>query len=254
MITAHPISGLPEVRPGDDLAALIETALAASEPPRTLDPGDVVVIAHKAVSKSEGRLVHLGDVTPGELAQRLAAEHGKDPRLVQVVLDESHRLVRAVRGVLICETHHGFICANAGVDASNVPGEDTVVMLPTDPDASARRVRARLHELTGVAPAVVITDSFGRAWRVGQCDVAIGAAGIQPIEDWRGRNDYDGREMRATVIAVADQLAAVADLARAKDAMQPVVIVSGAERHLIADGDGPGASALVRNPAEDLFR
>jgi coenzyme F420-0:L-glutamate ligase/coenzyme F420-1:gamma-L-glutamate ligase len=193
-------------------------------------------------------------VTPGDLAARIAAEHDKDPRLVQVVLDESHKLIRAARGVLISETHHGFVCANAGVDASNVPGEDTVVMLPTDPDASARRIRARLHELTGVAVGVVITDSFGRAWRVGQCDVAIGVAGLQPVEDWRGRTDYSGREMHATVIAVADQLAAVADLARAKDAMQPVVIVSGAGRHLLGDGDGPGGAALVRDPAEDLFR
>jgi coenzyme F420-0:L-glutamate ligase/coenzyme F420-1:gamma-L-glutamate ligase len=254
MITAHPIAGLPELQPGDDLAALVETALAAGDPPRTLDPTDVVVIAHKAVSKAEGRTANLNDVIPGELARQLAADHDKDPRLVQVVLDESHTLIRAVRGVLICETHHGFICANAGVDASNVPGEDTVVMLPTDPDHSARLLRHRLKELTGVAPGVVITDSFGRAWRVGQCDVAIGVAGLRPIEDWRGRPDYDGREMRATVIAVADQLAAVADLARAKDAMQPVVIVSGAGRHLLADDDGPGARVLIRDPAEDLFR
>jgi coenzyme F420-0:L-glutamate ligase/coenzyme F420-1:gamma-L-glutamate ligase len=254
VISAHPIPGLPELHPGDDLAALIETALASCEPPRSLHAADVVVIAHKAVSKVEGRVRQLPDVTPGELAKRLAAEHDKDPRLVQVVLDESRQLIRAVRGVLICETHHGFVCANAGVDASNVPGEDTVVMLPTDPDRSARTIRARLNELTGVAPAVVITDSFGRAWRVGQCDVAIGAAGLEPVEDWRGRNDYEGREMRATVIAVGDQLAAVADLARSKDAMQPVVVVSGAERHLLADGDGPGARALIRDPAEDLFR
>jgi coenzyme F420-0:L-glutamate ligase / coenzyme F420-1:gamma-L-glutamate ligase len=254
MITANPVAGLPELHPDDDLAALIETALAAGEPPRALHDGDVVVIAHKAVSKVEGRVRHLQDVHPGELAHQLAAEHDKDPRHVQVVLDESQKLIRAVRGVLICETHHGFICANAGVDASNVPGEDAVVMLPVDPDASARSIRKRLNELTGVSPGVVITDSFGRAWRVGQCDVAIGVAGLQPIEDWRGRPDYDGREMRATVIAVADQLAAVADLARAKDAMQPVVIVSGAGRHLLADGDGPGARVLIRDPAEDLFR
>ena len=254
MITAHPVSGIPEIQPGDDLAAMIETALAAAEPPRELRADDVVVIAHKVVSKTEGRTVRLADVTPGELAGRLAAEHDKAPRHVQVVLDESRKLIRAARGVLICETHHGFVCANAGVDASNVPGEDTVVMLPTDPDRSARTIRQRLNELTGVSPAVVITDSFGRAWRVGQCDVAIGVAGLQPIEDWRGRPDYDGREMHATVIAVADQLAAVADLARAKDAMEPVVIVSGAGRHLLADGDGPGARALIRDPAEDLFR
>jgi coenzyme F420-0:L-glutamate ligase/coenzyme F420-1:gamma-L-glutamate ligase len=253
LITASPLTGLPELKPGDDLAGLIIAGLAQADPAIALDVGDVVVVAHKAVSKVEGRTRRLADVIPGELAVKLAAEHEKDPRLVQVVLDESRRLIRAVRGVLICETHHGFVCANAGVDASNVPGEDTVLMLPVDPDGSARALRGRIQELTGQAPAVVITDSFGRAWRVGQCDVAIGVAGLAPIEDWRGRNDYEGRELHATVIAVADQLAAVADLARAKDAKQPVVIVSGAGHHVI-EGDGPGAAAIIRDPASDLFR
>jgi coenzyme F420-0:L-glutamate ligase/coenzyme F420-1:gamma-L-glutamate ligase len=251
MITAEPVPGLPELHPGDDLAELITGALAAAG--RPLQADDVVVIAHKAVSKTEGRVRRLADVEPGERARTLAAEHDKDPRQVQVVLDESRAVLRAVRGVLICETHHGFVCANAGVDASNVPGEDTVLMLPRDPDGSARALRARLGELTGVTPGVVITDSFGRAWRVGQCDVAIGIAGVAALEDWRGRPDYDGREMHATIIAVADQLAAVADLARAKDAMQPAVVVSGAGRHLLAD-DGPGAGELIRAEADDLFR
>jgi coenzyme F420-0:L-glutamate ligase/coenzyme F420-1:gamma-L-glutamate ligase len=251
MITAAPVPGLPELHAGDDLATLIAAALAGEG--RPLGPGDVVVVAHKAVSKAEGRVLRLSEVTPGDRALALAAEHDKDPRLVQVVLDESRELVRAARGVLICETRHGFVCANAGVDASNVPGEDTVVMLPRDPDASARAMRKRLRELTGTAPGVIVTDSFGRAWRIGQCDVAIGIAGVAPVEDWRGRPDYDGREMHATVIAVADQLAALADLARAKDAMEPVVVVSGAERHLLAD-DGPGAAALVRARGDDLFR
>jgi coenzyme F420-0:L-glutamate ligase/coenzyme F420-1:gamma-L-glutamate ligase len=253
LITASPLPGLPELKPGDDLAGLIIAGLAQADPAIALDVGDVVVVAHKAVSKVEGRTRRLADVIPGELAVELATEHDKDPRLVQVVLDESRRLIRAVRGVLICETHHGFVCANAGVDASNVPGEDTVLMLPVDPDGSARALRGRIQELTGQAPAVVITDSFGRAWRVGQCDVAIGVAGLRPIEDWRGRTDYEGRELHATVIAVADQLAAVADLARAKDAKQPVVIVSGAGRH-VTEGDGPGAAAIIRDPASDLFR
>jgi coenzyme F420-0:L-glutamate ligase / coenzyme F420-1:gamma-L-glutamate ligase len=249
VLAARPLDGLPEVRPGDDLATLIAGALG----PHPLSDGDVVVIAHKVVSKAEGRTRRLASVTPSRQALALATEQDKDPRQVQVVLDESRQVLRAVRGVLICETRHGFICANAGVDASNVPGQDTVLMLPTDPDGSARTVRARLHDITGARPGVVITDSFGRAWRVGQCDIAIGVAGVRAIEDWRGLPDADGREMRATVIAVADQLAAVADLARAKDASQPVVIVSGAGRHVTVE-DGPGAATLIRAPEDDLFR
>jgi coenzyme F420-0:L-glutamate ligase/coenzyme F420-1:gamma-L-glutamate ligase len=248
VIVATPLEGLPAIRPGDDLGALIAGAL-----PQPLQGGEVVVVAHKVVSKAEGRLRHLDKVAPGPRARELAAAHGKDPRLVQVILDESRALLRAARGVLICETHHGFVCANAGVDASNVHGEGTVLTLPADPDGSARALRARLEELTGARPAVVITDSFGRAWRIGQCDVAIGAAGLAPLDDWRGRADAIGRRLRATRIAVADQLAAVADLARAKDAWQPVVIVSGAERHITED-DGPGAAALVRARGDDLFR
>jgi coenzyme F420-0:L-glutamate ligase/coenzyme F420-1:gamma-L-glutamate ligase len=253
LITAYPVPGLPEVEPGSDLAALIVEALRHAGRPTTLAAGEVVVIAHKVVSKAEGRLRRLSDVQPGPQATALAREQDKDPRLVQVVLDESRSLLRARRGVLICVTHHGYVCANAGVDASNVPGDDIVLTLPRDPDASARAIRGRLRELTGVAPAIVITDSFGRAWRVGQCDITIGCAGLRPVEDWRGRGDAHGREMVATVIAVADQLAAVADLARAKDAMQPVVVVGGAERHVTSD-DGPGARALLRAETEDLFR
>jgi coenzyme F420-0:L-glutamate ligase / coenzyme F420-1:gamma-L-glutamate ligase len=249
VITAIALEGLPEVRPGDDLAALIAEALAAHEP----RAGDVLVIAHKVVSKSEGRIRRLADVHPTERATALGAEHGKDPRHVQVVLDESREILRAAHGVLICVTHHGFVCANAGVDASNVPGDDALVLLPEDPDASARSLRARLHEQLGPRPAVLITDSFGRAWRHGQCDVAIGCAGLAPLEDWRGRHDGLGRELKATWIAVADELAAAADLARSKDGYQPVVVVTGAERHVI-DADGPGARAMVRPEAEDLFR
>jgi coenzyme F420-0:L-glutamate ligase/coenzyme F420-1:gamma-L-glutamate ligase len=249
-LTVVPLEGVPEVSAGDDLAQVIVGALGDEE---HLREGDVLAIAHKIVSKAEGRTRALAEVDPQARALELAAQMDKDPRHVQVVLDETRELLRAARGVLVCVTHHGFVCANAGVDASNVPGEETVVMLPVDPDRSARTLRAGLHGLTGVAPAVVITDSFGRAWRVGQCDVTIGCAGLAPLEDWRGRGDAQGRELRATWIAVADELAAAADLARRKDAQQPVVLVRGAGRH-VSPEDGPGALALLRPEAEDLFR
>jgi coenzyme F420-0:L-glutamate ligase/coenzyme F420-1:gamma-L-glutamate ligase len=245
-LTVAALPGLPEVRPGDDLAAL----LAAAAP--GLRDADLLVVAHKVVSKAEGRLVALRDVRPGPQAERLAAEHGKDPRHVQVVLDETAELVRARRGVLICRTRHGFVCANAGVDASNVPGGDALVLLPRDPDASARALRARLGELTGARPAVLVADSFGRPWRHGQTDVALGLAGLAPLEDWRGRADAEGRELRATWIAIADEAACAADLARAKDSREPAVLVRGLERHVTAE-DGPGAAALLRAREEDLF-
>jgi coenzyme F420-0:L-glutamate ligase / coenzyme F420-1:gamma-L-glutamate ligase len=218
VVSARAVEGLPEIRPGDDLAALLRPHVA---------DGDVLVVAHKAISKAEGRVVRLEDVTPGARARELAAEHGKDPRHVEVVLREAAEVVRAERGVLICRTHHGFVCANAGVDASNTePG--TVVLLPRDPDASARRLRAGL----GVRAGVVIADSFGRAWRHGQADVAIGVAGLAPLEDWRGATDAAGRELRATWIAIADQAASAADLARRKDSAQPAIVVGGLERHV----------------------
>ena len=249
-LAAHALGGLPEIAAGADLATLIA---ARAE----LRDGDVVVVAHKVVSKAEGRVRRLDEVTPGERARALAAEQEKDPRQVQVVVDETAELLRAERGVLICVTRHGFVCANAGVDASNAAaGEaESLILLPVDPDASARALRARLRELTGATPAVVITDSFGRAWRHGQTDVAIGAAGIAPLEDWRGRHDSVGRELRATWIALADQIAGAADLARGKDSREPIVIVRGLDRHVLPAGDdGPGAAALVRPAAEDLFR
>jgi coenzyme F420-0:L-glutamate ligase/coenzyme F420-1:gamma-L-glutamate ligase len=253
VLTATALEGLPEVTPGDDLADLIAQALTQNR--EAIEPGDVLVIAHKIVSKAEGRIRRLADVEPGERASELARELSKDPRHVQIVLDESQAVLRAIRGVLICVTHHGFVCANAGVDASNVPGEDTVVLLPRDPDQSARTLRAALnHRLgTGTPPAIIITDSFGRAWRHGQVDIAIGCAGLQPLEDWRGRTDATGRELKATWIAVADELAATADLARTKDGSLPLVLVRGADRHVTAD-DGPGAAAFIRPEAEDLFR
>jgi coenzyme F420-0:L-glutamate ligase/coenzyme F420-1:gamma-L-glutamate ligase len=259
---ARSLSGLPEVRCGDDLAALILSALQAERPARPLQDRQVVVIAHKIVSKAEGAIVALADVTPSARAQELAAEQNKDARMVQVVLDQSAEILRASGGVLVSRTHHGFVCANAGVDASNASSEDgtaeggmseTLILLPRDPDTSARRLRARLRELTGASPAVLITDSFGRAWRHGQCDVAIGCAGMSPLDDWRGRTDSVGQELRATWLAVADAAAATADLARAKDSREPVVLVDGLERFVTAE-DGPGAAALLRPLDEDLFR
>jgi coenzyme F420-0:L-glutamate ligase / coenzyme F420-1:gamma-L-glutamate ligase len=246
-VTATAVPGLPEIVAGMDLAALITRCVD------TLTDEDVLVIAHKIISKAEGRVRSLAEVTPSPRALALAAELGRDDaRHVQVVLDESREVLRSERGVLITVTHQGFVCANAGVDASNVP-DDCVVMLPADADASARALRRRIRELTGVAPAVLITDSFGRAWRHGQVDIAVGCAGLAPLEDWRGRRDANGRELRATWIAVADELAGAADLARSKDGRQPVVVVRGASRH-VSGADGPGAAALLRPEGEDLFR
>jgi coenzyme F420-0:L-glutamate ligase/coenzyme F420-1:gamma-L-glutamate ligase len=247
MLTARALPGLPEITAGTDLGELI---VASGIP---LADGDIVVVAHKAVSKAQGRTVDLEQVSPGQQALELGRELGHDPRAVQVVLDESAELLRAERGVLICRTRHGLVCANAGVDLSNATASGTVVLLPLDPDRSARELRARLRELTSHAPAVLISDSFGRAWRHGQCDVAIGLAGLGPLEDWRGRHDRLGREMRATWIAVADELAGAADLVRTKTSGEPVVVISGLERHVTA-ADGPGAVALIRPVEEDLFR
>ncbi|MDP2712365.1 MAG: coenzyme F420-0:L-glutamate ligase [Solirubrobacteraceae bacterium] len=246
MIVACALAGVPDVRAGDDLAAIL---VAAAD---RLTGGDVLVVAHKVVSKAEGRTVALTDVVPSERALALGAEHGKDPRLVQVILRESTEVVRARPGVLICRTRHGFVCANAGVDASNAGAAGEVVLLPEDPDGSARALRARLRELTGVAPGVIIADSFGRAWRVGQCDVAIGIAGLAALDDWRGRDDDAGRPLQATLIAIADEAAAAADLTRGKDSREPAVLVRGLERY-VTEHDGPGAAVLVRARDEDLF-
>lgn len=251
---ARAVSGIPELHAGDDLAALIVAATG----PEQLSDDQAVAIAHTAVSKVEGAIRMLADVQPSERALQLAAaaagvEHGTDARAIQVALDESSEVLRAERGVLICRTHHGFVCANAGVDASNAGRHDSLVLLPRDPDASARRIRARIGDLTGAAPAVLISDSFGRAWRHGQLDVCIGLAGMQPLDDWRGRTDTSGMLLRATWLAVADAAAAAADLARAKDSGEPVVLIEGLER-FVCDADGPGAVALLRPTEEDLFR
>jgi coenzyme F420-0:L-glutamate ligase / coenzyme F420-1:gamma-L-glutamate ligase len=224
------------VRPGDDLAALLPA----------LEPDEIVVVSHKVVSKAEGRIVDLRDVEPGPEAHGLGKE---DPRLAQVILDESASVLRASSGVVICVTKHGFVCANAGVDQSNVPGEDTAVLLPLDPDRSARELRARLPG----RPGVIVGDTFGRAWRVGQVEVAIGVAGVLPLDDWRGRADAEGRELAATQLATADAIAAASELVRRKDSAEPVVIVRGLG-HLVTEDDGPGAAALRRAPQEDLFR
>lgn len=245
------LPGLPEIRPGDDLAGLL--AQAAHDLPGGLQATDVLAVAHKVVSKAEGRVVALADVRPDDRARALAVEHDRDARHLQVVLDESAELVRADRGRLIARTHHGFVCANAGVDASNAAGPDELVLLPLDPDASARRLRAELRErLGGAAPAILVTDSFGRAWRQGQCEVAIGCAGLRPLADWRGQPDAAGRTMTASVIATADEVAAACDLVRGKTSREPAVRARGLG-HLVEDEDGPGAQALIRAREDDLF-
>jgi coenzyme F420-0:L-glutamate ligase/coenzyme F420-1:gamma-L-glutamate ligase len=241
-----PVAGLPEVREGDRLGEMIA---AAAE----LEAGDVVVVSQKSVSKAEGRVRDLDAIEAGRRARELAEALGKDPALVQLVLDESRTVIRAERGVLLTETHSGWICANAGIDSSNVPGDRRVTLLPADPDGSARAIRGQLRGAAGVTVAVVVADSFGRPWRLGQADVAIGCAGLEPLRDQRGEYDREGRELTATVIAVADQLAAAADLVRRKAEGVPAVVVRGLA-DLVVEQDGPGAAAIRRPAADDLFR
>ena len=247
-----PLSGIGEVAAGERLGGAFAAAAERARHPARSE--DVLVVSQKVVSKAEGRVRRLAEVEPGPRALELATTLAKDPRMVELVLRESRRIVRAERGVLIVETHHGWVCANAGIDASNVPGEDAVTLLPADPDSSAARIRAELALAGGARPGVVVADSFGRPWRLGQTDVAIGCAGIRAIEDWRGRRDGDGRELTATAIAIADELAAAADLARDKVAGVPAVLVTGAGRW-VTEEDGEGAGAALRRAAgEDLFR
>jgi coenzyme F420-0:L-glutamate ligase/coenzyme F420-1:gamma-L-glutamate ligase len=244
------LDGIPEVRPGDDLAKLIAAALNAGRIGLTDD--DVLVVTQKAVSKAEGRVVDLATVTPRAEARAWAERWGKDPRQVELVLRESVDVVRwADGGLIIGRTRHGFVCANAGVDLSNVGGGDAATLLPEDPDRSARELRARVGELVGAWPAIVISDSFGRPWRNGIVNVAIGCAGLRPLLDLRGTPDAQGREMRSTVIAVADELAAAADLAGGKVEQRPVVLVRGYTA--TAAANGPGAAALVMDRSRDLF-
>jgi coenzyme F420-0:L-glutamate ligase/coenzyme F420-1:gamma-L-glutamate ligase len=246
-----PIEGVGEVAEGDRLGALLASSARAAR----LEPGsnDVLVVSQKPVSKAEGRVRELGDVRPGARAVELATRVEKDPRLVELILGEARSVIRAERGVLIVETTAGWICANAGIDASNVPGEGAVALLPEDADASARRIRGELRDACGASPAVVIADSFGRPWRVGQADVAIGCAGLVALEDWRGRADAHGRPLAATVVAVADEVAAAADLVRSKSADAPAALARGLGRYVTAE-DGPGAAPLRRAEAHDLFR
>jgi coenzyme F420-0:L-glutamate ligase / coenzyme F420-1:gamma-L-glutamate ligase len=250
-IMIRAVAGLPEVGEGEPVGRLIAEAIAGGGD--RLGEGDVVAISQKIVSKAEGRIRDLRSVEVGERARELGAELGKDPRLVQLILGEARSVLRAERGRLIVETRAGWICANAGIDASNVPGPDRVALLPDDADASARRIRGELREIAGVAPGVVIADSFGRPWRLGQTDVAIGCAGLLPLDDWRGRTDREGRVLAATTIAIADQVAAAADLARDKRAGAPAALIRGLDRHVTRE-DGPGAAALRRAEADDLFR
>jgi len=238
------IVGLPEVRPGDDLAGLIVEAAAG------LHSGDVVVVAQKVVSKAEGRLRDLATVITSERARGLATRLGADPRLVQVILDESTRVVRDDR-VLIVETRQGFVCANAGVDRSNVAGDDSVSLLPVDCDASARALRGRIGELSGAQVGVVVSDTFGRAWRMGLVNVALGVAGIPAILDYRGRPDDFGMPLQATLVAMADELAAAAELLMGKTKRVPVVVVRGLD---VFEGPPGSGQELVRPSELDLFR
>jgi len=241
-----PVAGLPEFAEGMSVGEEIASSA------EMLD-GDVVVVSQKVVSKAEGRVRPLSSAVPGTEARRLAAVLGKEPALIELILTESREVLRAERGVLIVETKHGFVCANAGIDSSNLPDPGTVSLLPEDPDASARRIRAEIQTATGSTVATIVSDSFGRAWRLGQAEVAIGCAGLAPLDDWRGRADAEGHELGATLIAVADQAAGAADLVRNKASRVPVAIVRGLGRH-VDEADGPGAAVLRRPRDEDLFR
>ena len=246
-VTITAVEGIPEVRAGDDLAALIHAA--AERQGLAFEDGDVIVVTQKAVSKAEGRLVDLNDVAPSPLAVELATNWEKDPRHVEVVLRESKRIVRMDRGVIICETRHGFVCANAGVDASNAP-DGRLVLLPLDPDASARRIRDGLRRLAGADVAVIVSDTFGRPWRSGFTEVAIGVAGMLPIIDYVGKVDTQGRELRATWICVADELASAAELVTGKLNRVPAALIRG---YVVPRGEG-SARDILREAEKDMFR
>jgi coenzyme F420-0:L-glutamate ligase / coenzyme F420-1:gamma-L-glutamate ligase len=253
-LTAVALPALPEVRPGDDLGQLVVEAwraLAAEEAALAPMVGDVIVVTQKVVSKAEGRIVRLADVEPRPEAVAWAGRWDKDPRQVEVVLRESAAIVRMEHGVIISRTRHGFVCANAGVDASNVGAGDVVTLLPEDADASAERIRRTILDGLGVEVGVVVSDSFGRPWRLGITDVALGVAGFAPLADLRGRADTDGREMRATVVAVADQLASTAELASGKTSRRPLVLIRGVT---LPPGVGSVARDMIMPEEQDLFR
>jgi coenzyme F420-0:L-glutamate ligase/coenzyme F420-1:gamma-L-glutamate ligase len=241
------LPGIPEVHAGDDLAGMI---VEAARVQGGISDGDVVVVTQKVVSKAEGRIVDLETVTPSAFAQQIAEQWEKDARQVEVVLGETRRIVRMGHGVVICETHHGFICANAGVDASNVEKTGTVCLLPVDSDASARKIHARVRDAFGVDAGVIISDSFGRPWREGIVNFAIGCAGMLPLLDYTGQSDPAGYELRVTAMAVVDELAAAAELVHGKLARMPVAVVRGAE---YTRGDGSVAQ-IIREAERDLFR
>ena len=241
------VPGIPEVVEGDEVAALIDRALRAAS--IELADGDIFVVAQKIVSKAEGRIVKLESVEPSPRAQEWAAAYDKDPRVVEVVLRESKRIVRMERGVLIAETEHGFVCANAGVDASNV-AEGTVTLLPKDPDASAQKIRSALEDAFGVRIAVIVSDTFGRPWREGLVNVALGVSGIAPLIDYRGQEDSHGNALKVTVIAVADELASAAELVMKKSAGIPVAIIRG----FYYEASEASSGELIRRAELDLFR
>ncbi len=247
-LTVTAVDGLPEIRAGDDLAALLADAVRAQG--TGLQDGDVLAVAQKVVSKAEGRIVHLAQVVPSPRALEMAAESGKDARQLEVVLRETAEIVRWSHGVLISETRHGFVCANAGVDRSNAGAPDTVILLPVDPDASAARLRDALRERTGATVAVVVTDTFGRAWREGHMNVAIGIAGLPALKRYVGQFDPEGYELRVTEIAVADEVAAAAELVMGKLDRCPAAIVRG----LVTNEPAETARDYVRPASKDLFR
>ena len=242
------VPGIPIIVPGDDLAGLIQQAAESAS--LAVQDGDIVVVTQKIVSKAEGCLVSLADVTPSPLAITFADQWDKDARQVEVVLQASRRIVKMDRGVIIAETHHGFICANAGVDRSNMEGDDVVAVLPPDPDASARAIRDRIREQMGVEVAVIISDTFGRPWREGLVNVAIGLAGMQANVDYTGQYDAQGYELKVTALSVADELAAAAELVMNKLDNVPVAVIRGYD-YPRGDGD---LSQLIRDPERDLFR
>ncbi len=247
-VTIIGLDGVPEIQPGDDLATVVLNAVAASD--EQLEDGDLLVVTHKIVSKAEGQLIDLRTVEPSGLALRHAERWGKDPRQIEVVLQEAARIVRMQAGLIIAETAHGFVCANAAVDASNVAAH-FVCLLPKDPDASAARLRRELHAHTGLDIPIIISDSFGRAWRYGITNVAIGLSGLSPLADYRGQQDAQGRTMHASILAVADELASSAELVANKVDNRPIALIRG---YHFTRAEDTTAQELLLDPTRDLFR